>query len=91
MQEIWQLVGLLDMGWERYGVAAEYDGDHHRANRRRYAHDQRRMRKLAALGWIVERVIAEDEPDDIVRRVREALHRRGYRDADTTHTTRRRR
>ena len=91
VQENWRLVGVLDMGWERYQVAAEYDGDHHRANRRQYAHDQRRLRKIEELGWIVVRVIAEDKPEEVVRRVRDALHRRGYRDTDTTHTTRRRR
>jgi hypothetical protein len=91
VQENWRLVGVLDMGWERYRVAAEYDGDHHRANRRQYAHDQRRLRKIEELGWIVVRVIAEDRPEHVVRRVRDALRRRGYRDTDTTHTTRRRR
>ena len=68
------------MGWERFKVAAEYDGDEHRVNRRRYARDQQRLRRLDALGWIVVRVIAEDRPDDVVRRVREALRSRGYRD-----------
>ncbi len=89
VQEGWRLVGVLDMGWERYGVAAEYDGDHHRSSRRQYARDQRRLRELEALGWVVVRVIAEDKPEDVVRRVREALCRRGYRDTDTRHTTRR--
>ena len=68
------------MGWERYKVAAEYDGDHHRTSRRQYARDQWRLRKLEELGWIVIRVIAEDEPHDVVRRVREALIRRGCRE-----------
>jgi very-short-patch-repair endonuclease len=90
VQENWRLLGVLDMGWEKYRVAVEYDGDHHRSNRRQYAHDQRRLRKLEALGWIIVRVIAEDKPEDVVRRVKEALRRRGYRDTDTTHTTRRR-
>jgi hypothetical protein len=80
VQENWRLVGLLDMGWEQYMVAAEYDGDHHRANRRQYARDQHRVRKLEELGWIVIRVIAEDKPEDVVRRVRDALVRRGFRD-----------
>jgi hypothetical protein len=80
VQENWQLVACIDMGWERYMVAAEYDGDHHRANRRQYARDQDRLRKLEELGWIVIRVIAEDKPIDVVRRVRGALIHRGYRD-----------
>jgi hypothetical protein len=32
------------------------------------------------MGWIIIRVIAEDAPEDIARRVRDALIRRGYRD-----------
>jgi hypothetical protein len=80
VNEGWRTVGVLDMGWEKYRVAAEYDGDHHRTDRRQYARDQWRIRKLEALGWIVIRVIAEDKPDDVVRRVRDALIRRGCRE-----------
>jgi hypothetical protein len=75
-------VAFLDLGWEQFKVAAEYDGDHHRTDRRQYAKDQRRLRKLEAFGWLVVRVIAKDKPDDIVRRVRAALRRRGFRAAD---------
>ncbi len=80
VQQNWRLVAVLDMGWEGYKVAVEYDGDHHRANRRQYARDQDRLRKLEELGWVVIRVIAEDKPEDVVRRVRGALARRGCRD-----------
>jgi hypothetical protein len=73
-------VGMLDMGWEEFKVAAEYDGDQHRTSRRQYRRDQWRLRRLEECGWIVIRVIAEDRPDDIVRRAREALRRRGYRE-----------
>jgi hypothetical protein len=76
----WRIVGVLDMGWAKYQVAAEYDGDHHRTDRRRYARDQWRSRKLEELGWIVVRVIAEDKSADVVRRVRDALIRRGCRE-----------
>lgn len=72
----WRSVAVLDMGWEEFKVAVEYDGDHHRSDRRQYAHDQWRQRKLAALGWIIVRVIAENRPPDVLRRVREALARR---------------
>jgi hypothetical protein len=74
----WRLMGLLDMGWEDYMVAAEYDGDQHRTDRRQFVRDQRRLGKLAEMGWIVIRVIAEDRPDDILNRVFQALIRRGY-------------
>jgi Protein of unknown function (DUF559) len=73
VHENWRLVAVLDMGWKKYKVAVEYDGDHHRTNRRQYAKDQRRLRKLEAMGWIIIRVIAEDAPHDVLRRVRTAL------------------
>lgn len=79
VQENWRAVGMLDMGWEEYKVAAEYDGDQHRTDRRRYARDQWRLRKLEAMGWMINRVIAEDKPDDVVTRVRGALLARGWR------------
>lgn len=71
-----RLLAVLDMGWEDLMIAVEYDGDHHRTIRAQYVKDRRRIRRLEQLGWIVVQVIAEDRPDDIVRRVREAIRRR---------------
>ncbi|ORA17714.1 DUF559 domain-containing protein [Mycobacterium arosiense] len=62
----------LDMGWDDIKVAVEYDGDQHRSSRHQYVKDIRRLEMLERRGWVVVRVIAEDHPDDIVRRVREA-------------------
>jgi hypothetical protein len=76
----YRIVAMLDMGWEGFKVALEYDGDQHRSSRRQYVRDLRRLKALEDCGWIVIRVIAEDRPKDVVRRVREALRRRGYRD-----------
>lgn len=60
----------LDMGWENIKVAAEYDGDQHRSSRAQYVKDIRRSEKLEHhYGWIVIRVVAEDHPADIIRRV----------------------
>jgi hypothetical protein len=75
----WRPVGLLDMGWEDYMVAAEYDGDQHRTDRRQFVKDINRLAKFADLGWIVIRVVAEHRREDIVERVRQALVSRGYR------------
>lgn len=72
-------LAMLDMGWAEFGVAVEYDGDHHRSDRRQYAKDQWRLRKLAEMGWIVIRVIAEDKPEEVIDRVRRALLARGWR------------
>ncbi|BBX61076.1 hypothetical protein MSAS_02500 [Mycobacterium saskatchewanense] len=63
----------LDMGWEDIKVAVEYDGDHHRTSRSQYVKDIRRLETLGQRhGWIVVRVVAEDHPADIIRRVRQA-------------------
>ncbi|CAG6865523.1 DUF559 domain-containing protein [Mycobacterium avium subsp. paratuberculosis] len=69
-------VAYLDMGWEDLKVAVEYDGDHHRSDRRQYGWDIRRSEMLQRLGWIVVRVVAGDRPADIIARVREARARR---------------
>jgi hypothetical protein len=67
----------LDMGWEDIKVAVEYDGDQHRSSRAQYVKDIRRIEMLERrYGWIVVRVVAEDHPDDIIRRVNQARARR---------------
>lgn len=66
-------VAYLDLGWEEHMVAVEYDGDHHRTDRRQYVKDIRRLEMLERMGWIIVRVVAEDHPADIIRRVRRAL------------------
>jgi very-short-patch-repair endonuclease len=63
----------LDMGWEDFKVAAEYDGEQHRRDRWQYTWDIRRREALERLGWIVIRVVVGDRPADIVSRVRAAL------------------
>lgn len=68
----------LDMGWEDIKVAVEYDGDQHRSDRRRYAKDIRRSEKVGwRYEWHVVRVVSEDHPSDIIRRVAEARACRG--------------
>lgn len=66
----------LDMGWQDYMVAVEYDGDQHRTDRWQYVKDVRRLEILERLGWLVIRVVAEDRPADVVRRVWRALEAR---------------
>jgi len=70
-------VAFLDMGWRKYKVAVEYDGDHHRKDRRQYVKDLARARMLEQRGWIVVRVIAEDRPAEWLTRAEAALRSRG--------------
>ncbi|MCV7361202.1 DUF559 domain-containing protein [Mycolicibacterium neworleansense] len=65
----------LDMGWTEWMVAVEYDGDQHRSDRTQYVKDIRRTAELERMGWIIVRVVAEDRPPEILRRVREAITR----------------
>jgi hypothetical protein len=81
--ERYRTLAILDMGWREFGVAVEYDGDQHRSDRRQYAKDQWRLRKLEELGWIVIRVIAEDRPEEVIERVGRALLARGWRRPDS--------
>ncbi|MUM16188.1 hypothetical protein FZI91_11440 [Mycobacterium sp. CBMA271] len=69
-------LAYIDMGWEDVMVGVEYDGDQHRSDRRQYVKDIKRLEMLERLGWLIVRVVAEDHPDDVIRRVREALARR---------------
>jgi hypothetical protein len=66
-------VAYLDLGWEDWMVAVEYDGDQHRTDRRQYVKDIRRLEMLERMGWIVVRVVAEDSPVNILPRVRAAI------------------
>ncbi|ORW04338.1 hypothetical protein [Mycobacterium kyorinense] len=70
------LVAVVDMGWENIKVAADYEGDHHWTDRRRFYHDIRRAEALTELGWIDVRVTAEDTEGGIIRRVGDAWDRR---------------
>lgn len=69
-------LAYIDMGWEDAMVGIEYDGDQHRTDRRQYVEDIKRQEMLEGLGWLIIRVVSEDHPDDVIRRVREALSRR---------------
>ncbi|MEN3220040.1 hypothetical protein PUR22_04235 [Mycolicibacterium porcinum] len=74
-----RIVAILDMGWERFGVGVNYDGIFHQSDRKRYVQDQKTLRKLEAAGWIVIRVIAEDDITDVLARVERGLRSRGWR------------
>ncbi|AGB26221.1 hypothetical protein Mycsm_06058 [Mycobacterium sp. JS623] len=74
-----KVVRWADMGWEEFMVVSEYDGDLHRTNRNKYTNDIRGLRRARELGWIVDQVIKEDRPADIVQRARAALISRGWR------------
>ncbi|BBZ41781.1 type IV toxin-antitoxin system AbiEi family antitoxin [Mycobacterium conspicuum] len=72
-----ELVGIVDMGWEERKLALEYEGDHHRTNRRVFNNDIARHETMTTdLGWIVIRVTAEDTRGGVLRRLGAAWARR---------------
>ena len=77
-------LAYLDLGWEEYMVAVEYDGDQHRKDRKQYLKDISRLRMLERMGWIVIRVVAEDHPSGRMRAAGAHMHSpsRGYRECD---------
>jgi hypothetical protein len=70
------LVAVLDMGWEDLKLAVEYEGDHHRTDRRQFNRDIRRAESVTELGWVDVRVTAEDTPGGVFARVSAAWQRR---------------
>jgi hypothetical protein len=74
--EYGRLVAVLDMGWEQLKLAVEYDGDHHRTDRRQFNKDIRRGEALTELGWIDVRVTTEDTEGSVIARVSAAWDRR---------------
>jgi hypothetical protein len=74
-----RLLRTVDMGWEDFMVAAEYDGDQHRTDRPQYVKDLRVIPKLERLGWIIVRVIKEDWRDEVIQRAWDAMVSRGWR------------
>lgn len=62
----------LDMGWEDLKLAVEYDGDHHRTDRKRFAYQIERAEDLHQLGWLVVTVAARHHRVDVLRRVHRA-------------------
>jgi hypothetical protein len=74
--EYGQAIARLDMAWPDLKIAIEYEGDHHRTDRRQFNRDIRRVDALTELGWIVIRVTAEDTEGAIIHWVANARARR---------------
>lgn len=76
-------IARVDLGWERWHVAVEYDGAHHWTDPTQRTKDIDRIATLESLGWRVIRVNAtllHHRPHVILERVRTALHAHGWTD-----------
>ncbi|MBT1167230.1 hypothetical protein [Bifidobacterium simiarum] len=54
----------VDMAWPQARVAVEYDGDHHRTDKRQWRRDQKKREQLRLHGWIILVVTADALQDD---------------------------
>ena len=61
-------IARVDFLWRAARVIVEYEGDHHRSDRRQWQHDIARTRLLEGLGWRVIRITSSDLSDPRLRR-----------------------
>jgi hypothetical protein len=74
-----KVVARVDMGWRESRLAVEYDGFGHVGSFARMGKDRERHNDITAAGWELVYVTASDlhhDFDQIVAKVRAALHRR---------------
>jgi len=69
-----RFLGRVDMAWPEFGIALEYDGDHHR-ERDTFRHDQRRDNGFVVNDWLVIHATASDahRPALLFERLRQAF------------------
>lgn len=75
------LIARCDIAFERYRVAFDYEGDHHRTDKRQWRRDLRRVPRIQDAGWHHVRGSALDLGDshDMIERLRRVLRERGWR------------
>lgn len=73
-----RFLARVDLSYQRWRIAIEYEGDHHR-ERATFRRDITRLNALREAGWLVLRFTADDvlrEPARVVRLVRAAIRER---------------
>ncbi|MCG5431010.1 hypothetical protein LV457_01690 [Mycobacterium sp. MYCO198283] len=70
------VIAQADLGWPERAIALEYEGAHHRLDRRQFAKDIRRLEAMTEAGWIVVRITSADTEATVIRRVKAAFARR---------------
>ena len=81
VDEYGSFVGRIDMGWEKWKVAVEYDGPQHWTDPEQHARDIERLADLAAQGWVIIRVsrdLLRYRPHVFLARVRDAARAAGW-------------
>ncbi len=72
----------LDLGYRKYRVGIDYDGQEFHSTEWQRAHDEARDAKANKIGWAIIRVRAEqlrEDPQEVVNEIWKYLWDRGYR------------
>ena len=78
--DVGAVIARADLGWPRWKVVVEYDGEQHWTDRRQRTWDIDRAAMLVALGWVIIRVGADllyRRPQELIARVTNALRAAG--------------
>lgn len=76
-----EFLARADLSYPDFKVIVEFDGEQHRKNRYQFDRDIDRVDRLTEHGWRVIRIrdnLLQSNPAEVVRRVRVALHERGW-------------
>ncbi|MGW0157750.1 hypothetical protein ACWDUN_00355 [Mycobacterium sp. NPDC003323] len=73
-----RLLRKLDMGWEQWKVAVEYDGGQHQTDRFQYLKDLRVLPLVERRGWNPLRAVKEDSDGELLVSAYRALISRGW-------------
>ena len=73
-----RFVARADMSWRSERIALEYEGDHHRTDRKQWERDLRRFSALQEAGWVCLRATGADyrNPAPLVAQVSRILRSR---------------
>lgn len=73
-------IARTDLSWQKFRTAMEYEGDHHRTDRRQWHEDVRRMNALQSIDWSGIRATASDyhQPRLLIERLETALRKGGW-------------
>ncbi|MET4782082.1 hypothetical protein [Glaciihabitans sp. UYNi722] len=83
-QEIYSSSGVFlampDLAFIRYKMVLDYEGDHHRSDKRQWRKDLKRVPRLEDAGWHSTRISADDiwDSTELIDRLKRLLRARGW-------------
>nr|WP_146077609.1 hypothetical protein [Clavibacter michiganensis] len=71
-------VARVDLAYPELKISMDYEGDHHRTDKRQWRRDIARFRRLKAIGWDAKRYTADDlaAPDEFIAELAASIRAR---------------